>query len=69
MSLNADATTHRGWTVEENFLGIWEGTGPDFDASYEGEEDGWVGNGQAVFADTREICIQLIDDWIEEHSA
>lgn len=66
---NPDATLHRGWTIEQNWLGMWEATGPDFDASYEGEEDGWVGNGQFFTGRTRDEVIADVDDWFEEQSA
>ncbi len=59
---------HRGWLIEQNWLNQWEATGPDFDASYEGEEDGWVSNGQSVTAITRAEVIEEIDAWIEEHA-
>lgn len=61
--------TYRGWLIEQNWLGKWEATGPNFDASYEGPEDGWVSNGEAVFADTRAELIEEIDAYIEEHGA
>ncbi|HEX8413389.1 MAG TPA: hypothetical protein VF637_05820 [Sphingomicrobium sp.] len=60
---------HRGWLIEQNWLNQWEATGPDFDASWEGEEDGWCGNGQSVTAMTRAGVIEEIDAWIEERDA
>lgn len=34
--------TYRRWLIEMNWLGQWEATHPNYDASYEGPEDGWV---------------------------
>lgn len=42
------ASTYRGWRVSYDPLPIpyrgadWQATHPDFDASYEGSEDGWI---------------------------
>ncbi|MEN3973083.1 hypothetical protein WJS89_10425 [Sphingomicrobium sp. XHP0235] len=66
------ADTYRGWTVSYDPPPIpirhhdWCATGPNFDASYEGSEDGWVSNGEQVFAGTRDELIELIDEHIEE---
>ena len=56
---------HRGWRIEWDY-GQFSATGPDYDASWEGEEDGWVDNGHRVFARTREDLIEEIDAWFEE---
>lgn len=69
------ANSYRGWTLSYDPPPIptrifdWCGTGPNFDASYEGEEDGYVSNGEQVFAPTREALIEEIDAWFEEHGA
>ena len=34
--------TYRRWSIGMNFINEWEATHPDYDASYEGPEDGWV---------------------------
>jgi len=47
--------TYRGWSIEPAYIG-WQAVSPDFDASWEGEEDGWVGNGQSAWGRTREEC-------------
>lgn len=38
--------TYRGWHI--SFSYGWCAVHPDFDASYEGDEDGWVGNGLSI---------------------
>ncbi len=65
------AETHRGWTISRGRWPEpeWSATSPDYDASYEGPEDGWVSNGQSVEAATREALVEEIDAWIEEHAA
>lgn len=47
----ASAASYRGWSIVFEY-GWYVGTGPDFEASYEGEEDGMVGNGECVSART-----------------
>lgn len=61
--------THRTWTISQGRWPepAWSATGPNFDASYEGEEDGWVGNGESAHAATREALITEIDEWFAEH--
>ena len=71
MSNTQESTqTHRGWSIElDPALGIiWIATGPNYDASYEGAEEGWISNGEYVTASTRENLIREIDEYIEEHS-
>lgn len=60
--------THKGWTIDvDPVMGVlWFATGPDYDASYEGPEDGWVDNGQKVAASTFEELVQAIDDFEAE---
>lgn len=57
---------YRGWSIDWDY-GRFTATGPNYDASWEGEEDGWVASGGRVEARTREALIEEIDDWIEEH--
>lgn len=64
----ASRDEHRGWLIDEPFPGIWMATSPNYDASYEGEEDGWVDNGEKVEARLRAALIEEIDAWIKEHS-
>lgn len=58
--------TYRGWSISWDY-GEYSATGPDYDASWEGEEDGWVDNGQRVFARTYHSVCAEVDAWIEEH--
>lgn len=43
----------------------WAFSHRDFDASWEGEEDGWIGNGLCGTAESPEECLREIH-WIEE---
>jgi hypothetical protein len=66
--------THRGWSISFDFPPIpirsmdWGATSPDYDASYEGEEDGWVSSGGHVTAATLEGVKAEIDAWIDENA-
>lgn len=70
MTMTADAHHYRGWTISQGRWPEpeWSATGPNFDASYEGEEDGFVGNGECAYASTREALITEIDEWFEENA-
>lgn len=62
--------TYRGWEI---WCGRWpepewSATSPNYDASYEGPEDGWVDNGESATGSTREELIENIDAWFEENS-
>lgn len=63
---------YRGWTISYDPPPIpmrdfdWTATGPNFDASYEGAEDGYASNGEQVHAATREALIAEIDGWLAE---
>lgn len=64
--------THRGWTIHYDPPPIpwrgadWQATGPDYAASYEGPEDGWVSSGGHVSAASRAELIAEIDAYIED---
>jgi hypothetical protein len=66
--------TYRGWTISYDPPPIpirdfdWRATGPNYDASYEGPEDGWVDNGEKAEARTRELLLIEIDNWFEENA-
>lgn len=62
--------TYRGWSIHQGRWPepAWSAIGPNYDASYEGEEDGWVGNGECAYAATREALITEIDEWFEENA-
>lgn len=63
------AETYRGWIIRRGRWPEpeWMAFSPDYDASWEGEEDGWVDNGQKADAPTREALIAEIDAWFEEN--
>ena len=60
---------YRGWTVDFDMKPIpyrgadWTATHPDYDASYEGPEDGWVGSHTVLTAATEEELWAEIDEW------
>lgn len=60
---------YRGWNISASYPPIpcrdfdWSATHPDYDASYEGEEDGWVSCGGQVNAATYEELLAEIDTW------
>jgi len=60
--------TYRGWPIEPAYVG-WQAVSPDFDASWEGEEDGWVGNGQSAWGRTRAECEAAVDEWFDENGS
>jgi len=64
--IEAQGDTYRGWSISFEY-GYFNATGPNYDASYEGPEDGWVSNGESVTARTREGLIEEIDAYIEEN--
>ena len=59
---------YRGWSISFDY-GYYTGTGPNYDASWEGDEDGWVDNGELLAARTLPDLCTEIDAYIEEHSA
>jgi len=65
--------TYRGWSIHYDPPPIplrhfdWQATGPNYDASWQGEEDGWVDNGEKANASTYEGLIAEIDAWFEGH--
>lgn len=62
---------YRGWTINQGRWPepAWMATSPNYDASYEGEEDGFVDNGEKADAPTREALLAEIDAWFEEQAA
>ncbi len=50
--------THRNWLIDQNWLGQWEATHPDFD----GPSDNRYVTGR-----TRDEVIEEIENWIEEN--
>jgi hypothetical protein len=59
--------TYRGWTIGQDPTDEYYATGPNYDASYEGPEDGWVDNGEKVSAPTYDELVEEIDSYFEEH--
>lgn len=56
---------YRGWRIDAEFIG-YSATGPDYDASYEGPEDGWVSNGQSAWGRTIREVKDAVDEWHDE---
>jgi hypothetical protein len=56
---------YRGWLMERTPAGLCA-TGPNYDASYEGPEDGWVSNGEQCFGTTWDELRDEIDAHIAE---
>lgn len=59
---------YRGWAIRD---GHWPepafmATHPDYDASYEGAEDGWVSNGLHINGPTLEGIKAEIDNMMDE---
>ena len=62
-----DLRTPDGWSIELNSFGIYEASHDDFDASYEGPEDGWVGNGLACTGSSLDEVLCGIQEIEESH--
>lgn len=61
---------YRGWTIsQDDFGGGWTGVSDNYDVDYQGEEDGFVDNGEKVSGLCLADCCDLIDDFIAERSA
>lgn len=58
--------SYRGWSIDRNYIGEFEAVSPDYDASYEGPEDGWVDNGLRTTARTLDGLKAEVDVIIEE---
>lgn len=58
--------THKGWLIEQNWLGMWEATHPDFDPTPMYANDGPSDN-RYVTAATRAEVIEEIEEWILEN--
>jgi len=55
-----NVNTYRGWTLDFEY-GYHTATHDNYDASWEGEEDGWVDNGLKLTERTLEALITEID--------
>jgi len=60
---------YRGWKIRQGRWPEpdWMAEHPDYDASWEGEEDGWVDNGLKAYASTHEALCEEIDIVMDEH--
>lgn len=56
---------HKGWLIEQNWLGQWQATHPDFDPTPMYADDGPSDN-RYVIGRTRAEVVEEIDLWIEE---
>lgn len=63
---NSAKDTYRGWTIEQNWLGEWEATHPDYDPTPMHLDDG-PSDSRWVAAKTREEVVAEIDEWILEN--
>ena len=52
--------TYRGWSITFEY-GYYRAVHPDYDASWEGEETGWVDNGLQCEARTLDELYEEID--------
>lgn len=59
-------TTYRKWSISFDY-GYHNATHPDYEASYEGPEDGWVGSHPALSARELPDLHAEIDAWWEEN--
>lgn len=58
--------SYRGWSLDWGY-NQWTGIGPNYEASWEGLENGWVGNGHILHATSLDDLKKEIDAFIEEH--
>lgn len=58
--------THKGWLIEQNWLGQWEATHPDYDPTPMHLYDP-PGDNRSVTAGSRDEVIEEIDFWIDEN--
>lgn len=58
---------YRGWIITpDDFGGGWTAYSENYDADYQGEEDGFVDNGEKVSGASVSACCDEIDAWIAE---
>ena len=68
--IHPEHLTHRGWLMDFDLKPVpsrafdWSATHPNYDASYEGEEDGWIGSHEVLYAATQRELMAAIDEWI-----
>jgi hypothetical protein len=59
----ATPAEYRGWEISWDY-GCYTATSPDYDASWEGEEDGWVDNGLRTSARTLPDLYLEVDEML-----
>lgn len=65
---------YRGWDIHYDPPPIptrcfdYQATSPNYDASYEGPEDGWVDNGESAYGGSLEEVCAEIDAWFDEQT-
>lgn len=69
-----DHLTYRDWRMDVDYGApawplVWSATHKNFDASYEGPEDGWVGSHPCFTAATQRDLIEQIDCWYLDEGA
>lgn len=67
-AVTPDHLTYRDWRMDVDYGApswplVWTATHKNFDASYEGPEDGWVGSHPCFYAATQRDLIEQIDCW------
>lgn len=66
--MTALPSTYRGWAIHyEDWARCYEATGPDYDADWRGEEDGWEDNGHRVQADSLRGIYAEIDAFYDDN--
>ena len=60
---------YREWDISLEPDNWYHATSPNYDASYEGEEDGWIDNGEKCSGKTLPELYAEIDDFIAEQGA
>ena len=60
---------YRGWRITQECDDNFYGWGPNYDASWEGEEDGYVDNGEKCIGRTWDELRDEIDTFIAEQAA
>lgn len=56
---------HRDWRIDFEY-GYYTATHKDFDASWGGEEDGWIGSHPTLAARSIAVLREEIDYWYDE---
>ena len=57
--------SYRGWAITWDY-GYYTAISPNYDASWEGDEDGWVDNGEKCSERTLEDLKNSVDELIQD---